>query len=194
MARAESAPCASSCSGDHGKRIVSWSLRDVPDAPMDGLVTTVSERPAAEPALHPNGVQTIDHLVVLSPDLDRTVTAFEAAGLEVRRTRIVDPSQNGFEARQVFFRLGEVVLELIGPDEPYPEAADRTAGFFGLAFTVADLDVLADRFGDHIGAIKEAVQPGRRIATLRHKDVGLSVATAFMTPGPDALGFEEADQ
>jgi hypothetical protein len=35
-----------------------------------------------------------------------------------------------------------------------------------------------------LGHIKDAVQPGRRIATLRHRDVGMSVATAFMTPEP----------
>ena len=38
--------------------------------------------------------------------------------------------------------------------------------------------------GDHLGAAKDAVQDGRRIATLRHRDLGMSVATALMSPEP----------
>ena len=97
------------------------------------------------------------------------------------RTRHVDPEQYGFEARQTFFRLGEVILELIGPNEPQGEGA---AAFFGLAYTVDDIDTLPAFYGEHLGRVKDAVQPGRRITTLRHKDFGLSVATAFMSPEP----------
>ena len=49
---------------------------------------------------------------------------------------------------------------------------------------MADLDGLAGRCGDTLGSIKDAVQPGRRIATLRHKSFDMSVATAFMTSEP----------
>jgi hypothetical protein len=83
--------------------------------------------------------------------------------------------------KQVFFRLGEVILELVGQ----PEATgDGPPGFFGLAITVDDLDALAGQLGDRLGTIKDAVQEGRRIATLRHRDIGMSVATAFMSPAP----------
>ncbi len=173
-----------------GKRIVSWSLRDVPEGTtaVDGLPTAVSsDPPPAGTVTHANGVEVIDHLVVLSPDVDRTVAAFEAIGLDVRRTRHVDPEQYGFEARQTFFRAGEVVLELIGADAPMEGSEGRPAGFFGLAYTVRDLDATAALLADHIGRVKDAVQPGRRITTLRHKDLGMSVATAFMSRGPTAL-------
>jgi hypothetical protein len=83
--------------------------------------------------------------------------------------------------RQVFFRLGEVILELIG--QPGAAGAGEP-GFFGLAITVDDLDAVAETLGDHLGGIKDAVQDGRRIATLRHRDLGMSVATALMTPEP----------
>jgi hypothetical protein len=82
--------------------------------------------------------------------------------------------------RQVFFRLGEVILELVGQPET---AGEGKPGFFGLAITVDDLNAAAALLGDHLGAVKDAVQEGRRIATLRHRDVGMSVATAFMSPG-----------
>jgi hypothetical protein len=74
-----------------------------------------------------------------------------------------------------------VVVELVGPDEAN---GDGPAAFFGLAVTVADLDATVAHLGDAISRPKEAVQSGRWIATLRHRDLGLSVATAFMSPDP----------
>ena len=176
---------------DAGKRIVSWTLRDVPSSTtaIDGLPTAAStdEMPASPPVSHANGVELIDHLVILSPDVDRTVAALGAVGVEPRRTRQIDASQYGFAARQTFFRMGEVILELIGADEPMEGADQRPAGFFGLAYTVRDLDATATLLADHIGNVKDAVQPGRRITTLRHKDLGMSVATAFMSAGAGAI-------
>ena len=167
---------------DAGKRLRSGSLRDagpIPPDGVDGLPTTASAAAPCEPAVHPNGTTGLDHLVLLTPDVARTVAALGAIGLEPRRTRHTD--QYGMPASQTFFRAGEVIVELIGPDEP---AGDGPAGFFGLAFTVDDLDALAERLGPALGPAKDAVQPGRRIATLRHKEVGISVAIAFMTPEP----------
>jgi hypothetical protein len=57
-----------------------------------------------------------------------------------------------------------------------------------LAYTVQDLDATARLLGENLGRVKDAVQPGRQIATLRHKEFGMSVATAFMSPGVDAPG------
>ena len=168
---------------DGRKRIVSWSLRGVPDATdsIDGLATVVSDTAMPETATHANGVELIDHLVIMSPDVDRTIGALNEAGLATLRTRHVDPGQYGFEARQTFFRAGEVILELIGPNEPQ---GDGPAAFFGLAYTVTDIDALPALYGEHLGRVKDAVQPGRRITTLRHKEFGMSVATAFMSPEP----------
>jgi hypothetical protein len=166
-----------------GKRIRSWVLRGVDGGvdTVDGLPTTVTDEPACQPAEHPNGVVAIDHLVAVTPDVGRTVAALGSLGVEVRRQREVDAGQYGFEALQTFFRLGEPILELLGGVDP---SGDGPASFFGLAYTVSDLDALAARCDSTLGAIKDAVQPGRRIATLRHKALDMSVATAFMTPEP----------
>lgn len=166
-----------------GKRILAWSLRDAPaarvaDGRFEGLPTTLSTSEPAEPAEHPNGVQYIDHLVMLSPDVGRTVAALEGLGLSVRGERETD--SYGAPMRQVFFRMGEVILELVGLAEPQ----QGDAGFFGLAHTVADLDATKAMLGERLGDIKDAVQEGRRIATLRHREFGMSVATALMSPEP----------
>ena len=166
------------------KRIQSWSLREVPDGTesIDGLPTQTSDTALPEPVTHKNGVELIDHLVISSPNVDRTISALNAAGVPTLRTRQIDAEQYGFAARQTFFRLGEVILELIGPDEPQ---GDGPAAFFGLAYTVTDIDALPGLYGERLGQVKDAVQPGRRITTLRHKEFGMSVATAFMSPEPE---------
>jgi hypothetical protein len=162
-----------------GKGMRRWSLRDVEALDeVDGIATTVGTEPPAEGATHPNGTRTIDHLVLASADGERTASAVtEATGLEVLRVR--DSGTYGSPMRQRFFRLGEVVLELISPAEP----TEGPARFYGIAVDVDDIDALPDLYGDRLGQVKDAVQPGRRIATLRHKELDLSVAVAFMTPG-----------
>ena len=168
---------------DGGKRILGWSLRDAPaarlaDGRLDGLPTTSSTSAPAAPAAHANGATHIDHVVLLSPDLARTTAALGVLGIEPRGERETD--SYGAPMRQVFFRLGEVVLEQVGDTEP----GNGDPGFFGLAITVDDLDATAALLGEHLGAPKDAVQAGRRIATLRHRDLGMSVATALMSPEP----------
>ncbi|MEX2293681.1 MAG: hypothetical protein WD691_07805 [Acidimicrobiales bacterium] len=166
-----------------GKRILGWSLREAPqarlaDGRLDGLPTAASTTEPATNASHPNGALHIDHVVLLSPNLPRTARAIEALGVEQRGERETDTY--GAPMRQIFFRLGEVILELVGGTEP----GEGEAGFFGLAITVSDLDAAATLLGDHLGHAKDAVQDGRRIATLRHRDLGMSVATALMSPEP----------
>jgi hypothetical protein len=163
--------------GNEGNGIVGWTLGGVPaGVTVDGLPTRVgaSETVAAE---HPNGAVGVDHVVVVTPDFDRTAGALDAAGMPLRRVR----DAGGF--RQGFRRLGPAILELV-------EARDAPAGparFWGLVVVVEDLDALAERLGDRLGAIKPAVQPGRRIATLR-RSAGLTEAVAFMDPESLATG------
>ena len=161
-----------------GLGIIGWSLRGLEaSADVDGVATAPSTTDPAIPAEHPNGVVSIDHAVLMSPDLARAEGALEAIGLHPRRRR--DGELGGAPIRQVFYRLGEVVLELVGSPETHD---DGPAHFWGLTFTVANIDASARFFGENTGRVKDAVQPGRRITTLRHQALGLSVATALITP------------
>ena len=168
---------------DAGKGLVAWSLRDVAGADLDGLRTTVSDRPpAGEPITHPNGVTAIDHVVAITPVLERTTASLQRAGLDLRRIR-EEPTPAG-APRQAFFRLGEVILEVIQePDEAIAKSggADRPAFFWGLALIAPDLEATVARLGEHVGEVRTAVQPGRRIATLR-RSAGLGLPVALMTP------------
>jgi hypothetical protein len=157
--------------GDQG--LCAWALEGIESGGgIDGLAThRVTDEPRATSVEHPNGVVAIDHVVVTSPDPARTVNALRAVGLEPRRTR-----EHG-ALRQTFFRLGPVILELVGP----PQASGNgPARFWGIAFTVADLDATAALLGADLGEVKTAVQPGRRIASLR-MEAGVSLPLAFMS-------------
>ena len=167
--------------GGEQRGIRDWSLRGVDAEEIDGLRLGLPVRDARPTPKHDNGVISLDHVVVASPDLPRTIAALEAAGLELRRTRDAGQGQYGVPMKQAFFKLGEVILELAGPTEPQGDTPPR---FFGLAWTVADLDATAEFFGERLHRAKDAVQPGRRIATLDKPLGGSSVAMAFMSPEP----------
>ncbi|HUF32155.1 MAG TPA: VOC family protein [Acidimicrobiales bacterium] len=164
-----------------GRGVLGWTLAGTEAlTEVDGLPTTVApdEEPAV-PAHHPNGVTSVDHVVMRTPDLDRTVAALCAIGAEPRRTRPTT-GPDGSAITQVFFRLGEAILELVGPPE---RAGDGPARIWGLAFTCADLDATTASLGDLVGTPRDAVQPGRRIATIR-RSADLTVPVALMSTGP----------
>jgi len=170
---------------DAGGGLTGWSLRGAASTELDGLSTEITDRePPPSAPVHPIGVTAIDHVVAITPALDRTVAALEAAGLDLRRIR-EEPTPAG-APRQAFFRLGPTILEVV--QEP-PEAiergggADRPAFFWGLALLAPDLDAAVASLGERVSGPRDAVQPGRRIATLR-RSAGLSVPVALITPPP----------
>jgi hypothetical protein len=161
--------------GAPGMGIVGWRLAGVdPVAVIDGLATEVEPPDLPPAAEHDNGAVGIDHMVVVTPNFDRTAAALEAVGIPLRR---IATRPDGH--RMGFRRLGPAILELV-------EVSGTDSGparFWGLVVVVRDLDALAARLGDQLGGVSDAVQPGRRIATLRDS-AGLGQAMAFMTPEP----------
>jgi hypothetical protein len=165
---------------DRGTGIVGWSLRGLPlDSAiddLDGVPTRRSDAHTATPATHTNGVTAIDHVVLLSPDLGRTADSLAAIGLNPRRER--DGELGGASIRQIFFRLGPLILEVVGSPE---STGDGPSTLWGITYVVADIDSAASFFGGHTTPVKDAVQPGRRITTLRHHDFGMSVRSAMIS-------------
>lgn len=158
--------------------VAGWALSGLPGAGpdrIDGLVTDyVDERPPLF-ADHPLGAIGLDHVVVLSNDLDRTSAAIsEATGCALKRVREVG------EMRQGFHRIGAggLIVEIV----ERPDVPAGPASFWGIVLNVEDLDAAVALLGpERIGAAKDAVQPGRRIATLR-AEAGLGIPVALMTP------------
>jgi hypothetical protein len=129
----------------------------------DGLPIASAAGDGADGA-HPNGALAVDHVVALTDSLARTTGALEAAGFELRR--VAGP--------MAFFRFGPCILELV---ERGPAPA-----LWGVVFVVDDLEGLP-----LTGEPRDAVQPGRRIATVG-REAGLTTAVAFMTPRPQPGG------
>jgi hypothetical protein len=174
---------------DAGRGLAGWSLRDVAGTKLDGLPTTHSDRlPPGETPAHPNGIAAIDHVVAITPALERTVAALQEAGLDLRRIR-EEPTPAG-APRQAFFRLRATILEVVQePAEAIERGGgtDRPAFFWGLAFIAPDLDATVAGLGDCVSEVRPAIQPGRRIATLR-RSAGLALPVALMTPPPAQRG------
>ena len=193
-AAGEAAPCCRvggvrirMVGSNHGSGIVGWSLGGLPSGfsgELDGIATARSDgcgavpsvaSPAA-PAEHANGVTAIDHVVLLSPDPDRTVAAMGAVGERPRRERRGE--LGGQSIRQIFFRFGEVIVEVVGA----PVAAgDGPSTLWGITYVTADIDATAAFFGERTAPVKPAVQPGRRITTVRHRELDISVRTALIS-------------
>lgn len=144
----------------------------------------------AEPSstAHPNRVIALDHVVVRSPDVERTQAALGELGLVCARVRTITVGDSPVEQR--FFVARDTVIELVGPA---PGTGDPALGdlgvaepatIWGIACVVDDIDATAAALGDACSAPKGAVQPGRRIATLRTRDLGIGPTVAFMTPRP----------
>lgn len=156
--------------------IVGWSLSGVDGtrSDVDGLATEVVESATPIYADHQLRASGLDHVVVLTPDLERTSVAIEAAtGCELKRIREVGTMRQGFHR----IGRGGLIVELV----ERPDLSDGPASFWGLVLIVEDLDAACDLIGpDRISAPKDAVQPGRRIATIR-TDVGLGLPVALMT-------------
>jgi hypothetical protein len=168
-----------------GRGIVGWSLRELETTDLDGLPTERSSAPPAQGAPQPNGVVAIDHVVAFTPRLERTRAALEAAGLNFRRLR--EEATPGGGGHQAFFRLGELILEVVEapPGSRLAERPDGPARLWGISFLVRDLDATVAGLGELAGEPRDAVQEGRRIATLR-REAGLGPAVAFMSPAPGA--------
>jgi hypothetical protein len=166
--------------GDGG--MLAWTLDGaIPaDDGIDGLATTVGRATPELPAPdHPNRVVAIDHVVVATPDTARTFEALEAAGFELRRVR--DAGTPDRPLRQGFLLLAEAIVEVVGPPEVQAGTEDQPASFWGLTLVAADLDAAAAAMGGRLGPPRDAVQPGRRIATVR-REAGLGLPVALMTP------------
>jgi hypothetical protein len=159
-----------------------WTLSGaIPEAGgLDGVPTTVvadAEADATPGPRHPNGVTAIDHLVLATPDTTRTFEALEAAGFALRRIR--DAGTPERPLRQGFLLFADALLEVVGPPEPAPGTAADPASPWGITLVAGALDGAA--FGGHLGAARDAVQAGRRIAVVA-REAGLGVRVALMTP------------
>ena len=141
---------------------------------VDGVHVTGGARPDA--VAHTNGAVELDHIVIVSDSIERTSAALEdTLGLEQRRLRQTDT------VRQAFHRFADAPDGTRGCIVEVVERADAVgAAIWGVVVIVDDLERAVAGSSGLIGAPRQAVQPGRRIASVP-RTAGLSVAVAVMS-------------
>jgi hypothetical protein len=110
------------------------------------------------------GERDLDHVVLLTATLDETVDDLVAQGGDLRRRR------DDLHSPMAFVRFGPSIVEVVQTEGP--------TRLWGLVAVVDDFSELP---ADLVGEPRDAVQPGRRIVTVR-REAGLGTALAFMTP------------
>lgn len=133
--------------------------------------------PILQTSTHPNQVNRIDHLVVTTPDPDKTTAALNKAGIALRGVRKFGNTPN--QTRQSFFWLGDVILELVGPDQATKGGKPE---FWGLALVSSDIDETSKYLGQLCTPLKDAVQAGRKITTIKTLDQSIGTSIAIMSP------------
>ena len=141
---------------------------------LEGIPVTSGRLVA--PSDHPCGGVELDHVVVLTDDLERTSAAVEEVfGLPCRRVRETET------VRQAFHRFADVEHHRGCIVEVVENPRIRATSIMGVVIVVPEVESLAERLGPGIlSAPKPAVQPGRLISTVR-REVGLGTALALMT-------------
>jgi len=139
---------------------------------LDGVFTgaVAMSREAGPRTIPPNAntVAYLEHMVVMVPQLDEAIVAFERVGVPCKRIR-----EAGRGMRQAFFKLEQSVFELVGPSGSEPRC-------WGLAFMCDDAAAaVAVARGNGLQATEPtpAIQGGRIARIVAPLD---AVAVAFM--------------
>ena len=127
---------------------------------------------ASDSVRHPNGCHELDHVVIMTPSLERTSAAIEAGlGLPLKRIREARSVRQGFHR----FPDRGCIIEVVESDRV------GIAALWGLVVIADDLDLCCATIGgDLMSGPRPAVQPGRRIATIRSA-AGLPCPVAVMS-------------
>jgi hypothetical protein len=155
--------------------LIGWAFSGIDDTEaVAGFPAEVVQPRRPVFAAHRLGAAQLDHVVIFTNDMDEVSTELEAStGCERKRVRDLGAMRQGFHR----IGRGGLIVEIVEHDDP-----DRSMPeMWGLVLVVDDLDAACTLLGeDRISEPKDAVQAGRRIATIR-ADVGLGTAVALMS-------------
>jgi len=126
--------------------------------------------PLSEPA-GPGAIEKLDHVVVQTANVDRALAIYGAKlNLDLR----LDRENPQWGARQLFFRVGDAVVEM-GASLKNPPS-DKPDSFGGLAWRVTDPEAAQARIaaaGFDVSEVRTGRKPGTKVFTVRDAPGGV---------------------
>ena len=157
-----------------------WRRYRIPDEKMAGTKSFILEPTSGdvEKAAHEAGCVTdLDHLVINTPNPERTVATYGARlGLHLA----LDRTAEQWNTRFLFFRLGGLTLEIINRLDQSADV-DGPDSIWGLTWATDDLELAQKRLiaaGIEVREIRKGRKPGSRVFTVRNGT--LNVPTLFI--------------
>jgi catechol 2,3-dioxygenase-like lactoylglutathione lyase family enzyme len=158
-----------------------WQRTRTATEASNGIRLFALQLHGARPRSQPTGaapVTGLDHLVIATAKPDRAMALYGAKlGLEMIR----DLNRPDWNARLMFFRCGDLILEVMQPlDRPVSDKPDR---LWGLSWRVANADATRERLaaeGVDVSEVRTGRLPGTRVFTARNRTCG--VPTLLIEP------------
>jgi len=126
--------------------------------------------PLSEPA-GPGAIEKLDHVVVQTANVDRALAIYGAKlNLDLR----LDRENPQWGARQLFFRVGDAVVEMGASLKDPP--SDKLDRFGGLAWRVTDPEAAQARIaaaGFDVSEVRTGRKPGTKVFTVRDAPGGV---------------------
>ena len=128
----------------------------------------------------PAGGISLDHVVIRTPAPERAVALYGGRlGLDMR----LDRSDPAWNARLMFFRCGDLVVEIAHLLSD--GVSDTPDTFGGLSWRVSDIDATHERLsrdGFDLSPVRTGRRPGSRVCTVRNRTAGVPTILLGVTP------------
>ena len=168
----------------HGRSDTAWSLHP---GMTDGVQIVLVERPPgnrpplspidAAPDTVPDG---LDHVVIHTPNPDRALALYGAKlGLDLR----LDRTNEAWGARQMFFRCGDLVIEIgHGLKAGVSDAPDSLGGLAWRMSHPAAIQARLAAAGFDVSEVRTGRKPGTEVFTVRDRTRGVPTLMLGATP------------
>ena len=170
----------------HGRADNAWSLHP---GMTDGVQIVLVPRPAASrPTLSPIDQPSdavplgLDHVVVHTPNPDRALALYGAKlGLDLR----LDRSNPDWGARQMFFRCGDLVIEIgHGLKAGVSDGPDSLGGLAWRMTQPAAVHARLAGAGFDVSEVRKGRKPGTKVFTVRDRTRGVPTLMLSASPRP----------
>jgi catechol 2,3-dioxygenase-like lactoylglutathione lyase family enzyme len=143
----------------------------IADPPRGLNLHRVAQRTSQRTAMDSGaGISAVDHVVLMTKDADDCIARFGEKGLGLRLA--LDQLVPEWGGRMLFFRAGQLTLEVIHNTEKPPEYDF----LWGITYLCADIDATAQKLekaGVSLSEIRVGRKPGTRVASIKSHNLGL---------------------